>query len=282
MRKRRSWSHRAAGPVLGTAVAALALAHGTTPPPAAPVAGTVAAARFDHRAWDRLLAAHVDSLGRVAYRDLQRRDLAALRAYLDSLAAARPETWPEAEQIAFWLDAYNAGMFWAVLQGQSAESLVGRARLFKTWKFRVAGTDRTPDEIEHDILRRRFAEPRIHFALVCASASCPPLRREAYVAGRLDAQLDEQARLFVGDPRRNVIDPEAKRLELSSIFDWFRTDFETSAGSLPAFLARYITDPAARDWLAGGTALPPRFLDYDWTLNAQPDQRPLRRRRGGS
>jgi hypothetical protein len=162
---------------------------------------------------------------------------------------------------------------WAVLQGESAESSSGRDRLFKTWKFRVAGKDRTPDEIEHQILRSKFAEPRIHFAIVCASASCPPLRPEAYVAERLDAQLEAQALAFLQDRSRNVIDPKTKTLRLSAVFDWFREDFEKAAGSVPAFVARYVADPGTQKWLLAGP-VKIAYLDYDWTLNAQPEPRP--------
>jgi len=172
-------------------------------------------------------------------------------------------------------------MVWAVLHGQSAETLIGRARLFKSWKFRAAGDDHTPDSIEHDILRKQFQEARIHFALVCVSASCPPLRRSAYSADSLVLQLDDQARRFINDPTRNTIDADAKKLELSSIFDWFRADFEHAAGSVPRFLARYVHDSAAHDWLLAG-AIPPKFRDYSWSLNQQAFQRPDRHKLGGT
>jgi len=251
-------------------VAAAVLAGGTRPAPAA-------VASFDHSIWNRLLATYVDDAGRVAYRDLQEHDMPLFQVYLDSLGSATPDRWPTEEQLAFWINAYNAGLVLAVLQGQSAESLIGRARLFKTWEFRVAGTDRSPDDIEHGILRKRFSEPRIHFAIVCASTSCPRLRREAYVAARLDAQLDDQTRRFVNDPARNVIDPKTRTLKLSKIFDWFQEDFVKAAGSVTAFVARWVQDPEARAWLRSGP-VKIEYLDYDWSLNVQPEERPLRRR----
>ena len=256
---------------LGAAVALLVACS------AGPIAAGDAAPQFDHSGWSRLLAAHVDASGRVAYRNLHEKDLPALREYLDALAGAAPADWPRPEQLAFWINAYNAGVVWAVLQGESAESQAGRDGLFKSWKFRVAGQERTPDEIEHRILRAQFAEPRIHFAIVCASASCPPLRPEAYVAAQLDAQLEAQARTFLQDPTRNVIDPKVKTLQLSAVFDWFHADFEKAAGSVLAFVARHVADPATQKWLLAG---PEKiaYLDYDWTLNAQPGQRPLERR----
>jgi hypothetical protein len=234
---------------------------------------------FDHSAWDRLLSNYVDSEGRVAYRDIQQTDRERFDAYIEALATAEPDAWPERQQLAFWINAYNAGIFLAVFQGFSAESLLGRAKLFKFWKFEVAGKRRTLDEIEHKILRKRFTEPRIHFALVCASTSCPRLPQRAFVAARLDAQLDEAARLFINDPERNRFDVERGKAKLSKIFDWFKKDFERD-GTLVQFLARYVDDESARDWLRAGGDIDIDHLDYDWSLNVQPEQRPLRPKRG--
>jgi len=238
-----------------------------------------ASVHFDQSAWARLLSQYVDDQGRVAYKDWLEHDHTSFRKYLDAVGAATPATWPRDEQLAFWINAYNAGLVWAVQQGQTPETLIGRARLFKSWKFRVAGRERTPDDIEHDILRKQFQEPRIHFAIVCASVSCPPLRRAPYAPDSLTLQLDDQARRFVNDPTRNRLDPDAKALELSSIFDWFRSDFERSAGSVPRFLAKYVYDAQAREWLLGPAIPPPRYRDYDWSLNQQPFQRPDRKQR---
>lgn len=246
---------------------------GASTPPVA----VLAPSRFDHGAWNAILAANVDDLGRVAYKRIQDVDHAALRAYLHAVAVAEPDAWPRDEQIAFWINAYNAGIISAVLAGQSPEGLIDRARLFKSWKFRAAGKARTPDEIEHEILRKKFAEPRIHFALVCAAMGCPPLRRAAYSADSLTLQLDDQARRFINNPQRNVIDAHARKLQLSPIFDWFRGDFAAASGTLHRYLARYVRDDEARQWLLDEAMLP-KFLGYDWTLNQQPFQRPAKSR----
>ncbi len=230
-------------------------------------------ASFDHTTWDRLVSTYVDPIGRVAYRSLQQNDEAALADYLDALATARPSNWSDAEQLAFWINAYNAGTVAAVLEGESAESLIGRGKLFKFWKFEVAGKRRTLDQIEHDILRKEFQEPRIHFALVCASTSCPKLRTEAYVPERLNAQLEEQAREFINDPMRNRFDRKAGTVELSKIFDWFREDFERD-GTVQSYVAAYVADARTRHWMNTTPGLRIRHLDYDWTLNVQPDERP--------
>jgi hypothetical protein len=227
----------------------------------------------DHAIWDRLLAHYVDSEGRVAYRKLHSQAQDSLAAYMRLLARAQPDDWTREEQLAFWINAYNAGVIWAILHGESPEPAEGREKIFKLWKYEVAGKERTLDEVEHRILRPRFQEPRLHFAIVCAASSCPTLRHEAYTAARLELQLDEQARRFINDPTKNQLMLEKNSLRLSRIFDWFRADFEQD-GTLPEFLARYAEAPSTRKWLQESQDLQIEFVDYDWTLNAQPQQRP--------
>ena len=252
--------------------------------PANSPTATVETPAFDHAEWDRVLRDHVDAEGRVAYRDLQQREEAAersagdarstsLRAYLQRLAGAEPDAWSRDEQLAFWINAYNAGMVAAILAGETPEPVLARGKLFKLWKFEVAGKKRTLDEIEHEILRGRFHEPRIHFALVCASTSCPKLRRESYRAPILAAQLDAQAREFINDPQRNVFLPAENKMRLSKIFDWFGDDFATG-GTLRAYLASYVAEPRIQAWLRSDAPIEITHLEYDWTLNAQPHQRP--------
>ena len=114
--------------------------------------------------------------------------------------------------------------------------------------------------IEHDTLREKFDEPRIHFALVCASKSCPPLRPEAYRDSVLDAQLDDQARAFLNDRSKNRYDDEKKTLYLSKIFDWFDDDFEKATGTVRDYVAQYLSVPK-------GARI--RYLSYDWSLNGK-------------
>ena len=122
------------------------------------------------------------------------------------------------------------------------------------------------DFVEHEIVRPRFREPRIHFALVCAAVGCPPLRREAYTGARLEAQLEDQARTFIArSPSKNRVDVATRTAYLNPIFVWFREDFVPDLGK---FLARYADDPAARALLESG-----KFkiveTEYDWSLNAK-------------
>lgn len=231
-----------------------------------------ALARVDQGLWDRLLRRYVDDDGLVAYRALNTQGRAQLDRYLAELARANPAGMSRNEQLAFWINAYNAGVVAAVLRGYSPETTLSRAQLFRWYAFPVAGRSRTPDEIENDVLRQQFHDPRIHFAIVCGATSCPKLRREAYRGDRLDEQLNDQARRFIEDPSRNDLDPTVGRIELSSIFDWFRPDFIAVAGSLPDFAARYVATPQQAEALHRyGDQI--GFLEYNWALNAQPGQR---------
>jgi hypothetical protein len=227
------------------------------------------AAAIDHTPWNLLLAQYVDTDGRVAYRDLQNKDSARFEQYLTTLAQARLDGLSEAEEKALWINAYNAVIVKGILQGYTAENVLKRKRLFGWYALPIAGKERTPDEIEHQILRKKFADPRIHFAIVCASTSCPKLRPEAYVAERLDQQLDEAARRFVNDPARNQIEPQ--QIALSMIFKWFAQDFIDHAGSVKSFLHRFVVEEKKPILASYSGEL--QYLEYNWTLNAQDGQR---------
>lgn len=224
----------------------------------------------DHSAWDALLQRYVDDDGRVAYRRLEADSGPTLSQYLTTLAGATPGALPPKEQLAFWINAYNATVVAGVLHGYSAENALKRVFFFKSHNRRIAGVDRSPDDIEHGIIRRQFRDPRIHFALVCAATSCPRLRREAYVGERLDDQLDDQGRRFLNDRTRNRIDVGSGQVVLSPIFKWFAEDFAAGGRQLADVLQPYLS--AEQHRLLGAAEI--RYQEYDWRLNAQPGQRP--------
>ena len=228
----------------------------------------------EHAQWTRLLRRYVSD-GLVDYAALKRDGRPALDAYLRSLESVERselEAWPRADQLAFWINAYNAYTVKLILDHHPLRSIRSIGLLpssaFRK-KFipleRAAGRKLSLDDIEHRILREEFNEPRIHFAIVCASRSCPVLRDEAYRGRGLDAQLDDAAREFLRDPARNRYDAASRTLYLSSIFKWFRGDFESAAGTLPAFVARYVDEPTAEALRHDGVRV--EFLDYDWSLN---------------
>lgn len=247
-----------------------------------------AADALAHAIWQQLLQQHVQvapgtSGGNVRYAGLQAQQL-ELERYLAQLATVRRETfdaWPNAQQLAFLINAYNAYTVQLILTGYPGlVSIKDLGSLFQSpWKKRFApllGATRTLDEIEHEMIRGsgRYNDPRIHFALNCASLGCPSLRNEPYVAERLDAQLDDAASAFLADRQRNRL--EGGRIQVSSIFKWYRSDFEAGwrgARSLGQFLALYAAalklSPEQTAQLRAGT-LAITFLDYGWRLNDAP------------
>jgi len=275
LRPRRQW--------LCTAAAAVLALGGW--PMKAPAQGQA----FDHGygAWTALLRKHVlvqrgGQASQVRYAAFAA-DRAALKAVLEALSAV-PEaafnTFTKPQQMAFLINAYNAFTVELILTKYPAlESIKDLGSFLQSpWKPKwvpLLGTKVSLDDIEHEMLRKRgrYDDPRVHFAVNCASIGCPALREEAFVAERLDAQLDEQARRFMSDRSRNRWNAQRGRLEVSKIFDWFGEDFRLGhrgIGSLAAFAARYAEQladaPADREKLRGGQ-VDIAFLDYDWKLN---------------
>lgn len=222
-----------------------------------------------HAAWTSILSGRVAD-GQVDYGAIQREDRAQLDRYLATLSgtcAEDYERWSRAAKIAFWINAYNAFTLKLVLDHYPISS-IRKIGWLPLAAFRerfipmpgLKGGDVSLNDIEHATLRASFKEPRIHFALVCASRSCPPLRPEAYREADLERQLDDQARVFLNDSTKNRYDAATRTLYLSSIFDWFHEDFEASAGSVPAYVSRYLE-------VAPGPGAGVEFLEYDWSLN---------------
>jgi hypothetical protein len=263
-----------AGPFLGVTLAGPALAQ---------------TRNFDHAhaAWTALLKKHVVLLrggqaSQVRYAGFAQ-DREALRAYLKQLEGvnrASFDGFTRAQQMAFLINAYNAHTVELILtKYPDLKSIKDLGSLLSNpWKKKVApllGTMMTLDEIEHDTLRARgrYDDPRIHFAVNCASIGCPMLREEAFVDTKLEAQLEEQAQRFMGDKSRNRFNKDAGKLEVSKIFDWYGEDFKLGhkgIASLEGFMARHAAqlgaDEASRSTLREGK-LPITFLAYDWALN---------------
>ncbi len=152
-----------------------------------------------------------------------------------------------------------------MVQGASPGSVWSRAAFFQGRRFEVAGQARTLDEIEHEIIRAVFHDPRVHFALVCGAKGGPLLRGAAYGGASLDATLDDQARRFVSDPTRVRLDRERRVVRLSPIFKWYRKDFEGKDAALLPYLARWL--PAADGEALSHGDWKVEFMEYDWSLN---------------
>jgi hypothetical protein len=228
----------------------------------------------EHTAWSSLLRKYVHD-GLVDYEGLKRQGVAELDNYLatlSSVCAADERAASRGERLAFWINAYNAFTVKLILDHYPIRSIrsigwVPQAA-FKKKFIPMPGLgkgDLSLDEIENDILRKELGEPRIHFAIVCASKSCPKLRSQAYRADGVDLQLDQAARDFIQDSSKNRYDAAKRTFYASSIFKWFRGDFERAKGSLAAFIAQYAQPDVDAALKRGGVGI--EFLDYDWSLN---------------
>jgi hypothetical protein len=250
------------------------------------VTSLVQAQGFDHGyvTWDALVKKHVRWLpdnkqSRVDYAAFAR-DRAELKKVLDAMSAVRAaefDGWTKAQRMAFLINAYNAFTIELILtRYPDLKSIKDLGSLFSSpWKiefFSLLGAKHHLDWIEHEQLRPKYAEPRVHAAVNCASIGCPALRPEAFMAAKLEAQLEDGMMRFLGDRTRNRV--AGGKAEVSSIFKWFREDFEKGASGfsrLEDVFARYavqLSDKPEEQAALKAGSLPVAFLDYDWSLNA--------------
>jgi hypothetical protein len=238
--------------------------------------GRLSMDKIDHSAWDQLLQKYVDKNGRVNYQAFKASttDHGALDRYLSQLSTASAATPASRNaQLAFWINAYNAVTVKGILREYPTSSIRNHtARLFgyNIWhdlQLYVGGKPYSLDQIEHQILRK-LGEPRIHFAIVCASIGCPRLLDRAYVAGELDDQLEANAKDFFARRQNFVHDVRGGRFQISAILDWFGEDFGADQAAQLRKIAGWLPTDAARAAARGGN-LPVSYLDYNWNLNSQ-------------
>ncbi len=221
---------------------------------------------ISHAVWDSLLHQHVHG-NKVNYQGFIA-DSALLNQYVSVVQKSHPSSiaWSEKEQLAYWINAYNAFTMQLVVRNYPLKSIKDLNPTLSVPLLRTVWTETTVtiqgiayslDDIEHNILRKQFNEPRIHFALNCASASCPALRNEAYTAEQLEIQLTEQGRRFLNDHLKN--DLSQNPIRISHIFKWFENDF-TKQQSLISFLNQYAQNPIL-------PSAEVSYLPYDWSLN---------------
>jgi hypothetical protein len=241
-----------------------------------------------------VLRAYVNDQGMVNYRGLRadRKNLDSFAVALETLDTKIYHRWTDREKIAFWLNAYNALTLKAIVTHYPIQPYFFASLRFPknsirqipgVWdklRFGVMGRKMTLDEIEHEVLRKEFSEPRIHMALVCAAMGCPPLRNEPYLGDQLDAQLRDQTRRFLQNPLEFRIDQGRGRVHLSSIFKWFGEDFVKTYGTGEKFAGHNSTEQAVLNFVSqyldgeGRQYLATRrydieYLNYDWSLNEQ-------------
>ncbi len=227
----------------------------------------IAPDRVSHQAWDQIVQAYVNE-GQVDYPAIQASG--KLDAYLSELNRIDPTRLPRRQdQLALWINAYNAFAVKGILDHYSPMTLWGQYRYFIGRDYRVGGMSINLYDLERQVLIEQFHEPLMHFAIVCASTSCPKLQPWAYQPDRLDRQLVQVAKAFINDPTRNRFDRTQKVASLSKIFKWFESDFAGAAGSVLGYVARYVDDPElAKDLTQPGYRI--EYLEYDWSLNGVP------------
>lgn len=232
----------------------------------------VSAGTFDHSKFDQALKKYVDDKGLVDYNSIAKDS--GFSEYVQSLQTARVEEFSRDGQLAFWINAYNAVTIDKVIKKKPKKSVretfvpgVWTAtKFFTSRKNIVAGKRLSQDDIEHEILRKQFKDPRIHFAIICASLGCPPLPRLAYTEGNVQARLEEETRKYLNSPRGTRVDRAESTLHVSKLFDWFATDFIQKSGSTLAFMRLYLNE----ETLSFSERDPKiSYLEYNWALNAQ-------------
>lgn len=219
---------------------------------------------FPHQALDALQRKHVDGSGRVDYQGLAA-DRLELQRYLTAVAEHSPDSDPDLfptreEQLAYWINGYNAYVLWAVLERPGMRSVSDeKTDFFYFTEYELGGASWSLYNLENDVIRERFSEPRIHMAVNCASAGCPELPAEAFLPEKLEAQLAREAARFCAHPDKVRV--EGNVVKVSQIFEWYAADFEP--GGPVEFCRKW-----GREDLPSGAKV--EYIPYDWALNAQP------------
>ncbi len=212
-------------------------------------------AQPNYQAYNSILSKYVSNTGEVDYKALKRNTVLLKRVTQDFSRQSPSSQWSNAEQLAFWINAYNVFTLQLIVDNYPLKSIMDLDG-GKTWdvkRINIGGKLYSLNQIENDIIRPQFKDPRIHFALNCAAKSCPPLYNKAYLPAQLDSQLDERTRAFI---RSNSNTLNEKAVIISRIFEWYKSDF----GDLPVFLNKY-----------AGVKISPQakiiYADYNWSLN---------------
>ena len=227
---------------------------------------------FDHTPFDQILKKYVNKKGLVDYNGIAKDPV--FKAYVESLKTAKISEMSRDGQLAFWINAYNAVTIDKVIQWKPKKSVRETfvpgvwtgTKFFTSREHSVAGTLLSQDDIEHEILRKQFKDPRIHFAIICASSSCPPLPQWAYTEENVQRKLEEETHNYINSSRGIKIDDADNTLYISKLFDWFSGDFEFKSGTVMNFIRLYLK----KERLSFLERKPKiAYLPYDWSLNAQ-------------
>ncbi len=222
---------------------------------------------IDPEPFEQVLQRYVDEDGMVDYAGLldSERDRGRLNQVVRQVGQASIENTDESAQLAFFINAYNALVIHAVLQRWPVENVYEEEGFFDGDRHGVAGSAMTLDELDKEVIRKRFDEPRVNFVLVCAAMSCPRLRTTALTRENLDRELQQAAEEYVPKVTRRKGE---NTIVTSQLFQWYSAEFEEAAGSLAAYLAQYVKSASLREVLRS-EEVEIDFSDYDWALNAQ-------------
>ena len=211
---------------------------------------------LDHKLWSELLSKHVSESGEVNYKSFKK-DSVKLKNYISYLSKNTPsDSATKNEKLAYWINLYNVLTVDLIVRHYPIKSIKDIKNPWKQRLWKTVNLSYNLDEIEHDILRKMY-EPRIHFAIVCASISCPKLQNKAFKANTLDTQLTKATKAFLADNTKNEI--TKNQLKLSKIFKWFKKDFETN-GTVIDFINLYTSPTISKDAKIN-------YKDYNWNLN---------------
>ncbi len=240
------------------------------------------AQEYSHAAWDRLLKKYVNEEGRVDY-EAVRGQRADLDIYIRQIAERSPVSHPKEfssrdSQLAYWINAYNALVIHAVVDEWPVKSVRDLGKLYGFFwrkKFTAGGRKYTLNGIEGEFLRKQLAEPRIHFAIVCAAVSCPRLQREAYTAENTERLLEEATRFYLNEPRNLKVEAGANRVTLPRILTWYKEDFEAylknkrapTTGHVLVDYVKVYANEANRRALESLRKPHVDDFEYDWTIN---------------
>lgn len=237
--------------------------------------------RFSYDDYDRVISRYVDHRGQVDYAGLKK-DLRVFKGFMDQLAASSPDNRPELfvtedERKRYYLTAYNAYvLFHAASAYPNRHALWAKLGWFKNKDIVLGGRKLTLNDLEHDIIRKKFLDPRIHFYLNCGAKSCPPLKAKAIAESATEAELEEAARSFINDPSNVRFDAATRTLYLSKIFDWYEDDFinylkakrGVGRAHISQYVSLYLAGEAARALARVPAArIKIKHLDYDKGLN---------------
>ena len=220
-----------------------------------------------HALFTEILKEYVHD-GKVNYKDLCKDD--RLEEYLNQLSNTDPDKIENTkDRLAFWINAYNAFTLKIICHNYPVKSIMNldSGKIWDREFVEINGTKMSLNHIEHEIIRKEFADPRIHFALVCAAVSCPPLRSEAYQGNRLDDQLDEQGKIFFQNKNKNYFELDKQVAHISKILEWYGKDFGETNSEILIYISRYLPIETASAVKKNPDEWKIEYTNYDWSLN---------------